>query len=138
MTTAPPKSGAVVFAKDVERVAAFYRETMALAVEQQDDGFVVLGSAATELVVHAIPPAIAAQIDIAVPPRPREDASVKLIFPVADLAAARAAACAHGGQIEPAEREWEWRGYRICDGVDPEGNVVQIRANVAGASRTRL
>jgi hypothetical protein len=29
--------------------------------------------------------------------------------------------------VQAADKEWAWRGFRACDGVDPEGNVVQIR-----------
>jgi len=122
-----PKSGAVVFAKNVERLATFYRETMALSVAHEEPGLVVLASESLELVVHAIPAAIAATITIDDPPRAIEDASVKLFFPVDDFAAARVAAAKHGGRVHGLEKEWEWRGIRACDGVDPEGNVIQIR-----------
>ncbi len=33
----------------------------------------------------------------------------------------------HGGEVFPPEREWNFQGYRVCDGMDPEGNVVQFR-----------
>jgi hypothetical protein len=29
--------------------------------------------------------------------------------------------------LNPIEREWAFQGARICDGVDPEGNVFQVR-----------
>jgi hypothetical protein len=32
-----------------------------------------------------------------------------------------------GGQVDPAEREWNDQGCLVCDGHDPEGNVVQFR-----------
>lgn len=125
-----PKSGAVVFAKNVERLTAFYCETMALRVAHTEPGLAVLENDTLELVLHAIPPHIADTFELADPPLAREDASIKLIFPVADIAAARAAALARGGRFQSAENEWEWRGYRVCDGVDPEGNVVQIRTAI--------
>lgn len=123
----PGKNGAVVFVKYLDRATAFYRDTMALAVTHEEPGLVVLESDSLQLVMHAIPPPIADTFEIADPPEVREDASVKLFFYVADFAAARVAAAAHGGRFQPAEKEWEWRGFRACDGVDPEGNVVQIR-----------
>ena len=43
------------------------------------------------------------------------------------LAEARARAPALGGRLAPAGKEWAARGFRACDGVDPEGNVVQFR-----------
>jgi hypothetical protein len=29
------------------------------------------------------------------------------------------------------EKEFEARGFRACDGYDPEGNVVQLREDVS-------
>ena len=127
------KAGAVVFVKDLERMIAFYRAVAALAPTEQGDGYCVLENAGVELVLHAIAPHIAARVDVADPPAPRAEASVKLILAVADLAAARSQAALHGGRLRPAEHEWDWRGLQVCDGVDPEGNVIQLRAALATA-----
>ena len=64
----------------------------------------------------------------------REDTYVKLCFPVDSLANVRREAAALGGEVWPAEREWESesRGFRACDGRDPEGNVFQAREPLAG------
>ena len=32
-----------------------------------------------------------------------------------------------GGRVKPVHDEWEARGFRACDGHDPEGNVIQVR-----------
>jgi hypothetical protein len=37
-------------------------------------------------------------------------------------------AAARGGRVLPVDREWEFAAHRVCDGVDPEGNVVQLRS----------
>ena len=121
------RSGAVVFAKDPARIATFYQAILDLAVEHADDDCVVLASASFELVVHKLPERIAASVEIAHPPRPRTDTPIKPIFQAANLANVRAIAPLHGGELLPLEREWEFRGVRVCDGVDPEGNVVQFR-----------
>jgi hypothetical protein len=34
---------------------------------------------------------------------------------------------ANDGFMEPADREWSFNGVTGCDGLDPEGNVVQFR-----------
>jgi hypothetical protein len=52
---------------------------------------------------------------------------VKLAFPVASIAQARAAAAGLGGQVDPLEREWRFGANKVCDGHDPEGNVLQLR-----------
>lgn len=122
--------GAVIFVKYLERATAFYRDTMALTVTHADDDFAVLENAGTHLVLHAIPAAIAATFEIADPPVAREDTAIKPFFFVDDIAATRAAAKAHGGRFAPAAKEWEARGFRACDGIDPEGNVLQVRTLV--------
>lgn len=122
-----PKPSAVVFAKDVEKLAAFYAETAGLARLETGTAHVVLDGEAMQLVVHGIPAAVAARIEIASPPLRRESTPIKLCLPVANLAAARRIASAHGGVIDPSANEWAARGFRACDGHDPEGNVVQFR-----------
>lgn len=123
----PTKNGAVVFAKVVDRLTAFYRDAMSLAVTHEEPGLVVLEGNDMQLILHAISPHIADTFEIADPPVAREDTAIKLLFRVADFAAARAAAAAHGGRFDPPEKEWGARGFLACEGVDPEGNVVQIR-----------
>ncbi|HZP66249.1 MAG TPA: VOC family protein [Rudaea sp.] len=122
------RAGAVVYAKNIDRIARFYSELAELGIVEREPGFVVLESAAFQLVVVAVRPAIAARIAISAPPARREDAAVKLCFAVADLAAARACAADLGGELNAPEREWEFRGSRVCDGYDPEGNIFQVRA----------
>jgi len=130
--SAPNTAGAVIYAKDLSRVTAFYREVAVLPVTHSEIDYAILESETFQRVVHAIPAGIAASIDVASPPMRREDAAVKLIFPVPSIDASRALAALHGGALNPPEREWQFRGRRICDGHDPEGNVIQLREH-AGA-----
>lgn len=124
---ATPLAGLVIFAKDIRRVAAFYEAVAGLAVAEAAKDHIVLRSTTMELVLHGIPARIARQIQISSPPELREDSALKPFFPVASLARAREQAAALGGGLSPAEREWEARGFRACDGFDPEGNVLQCR-----------
>jgi Glyoxalase-like domain len=127
----PPRTGAVVFARDLARVARFYEVLASMTVAHAAPDHIVLESADFELVLHAIPKRIADTIEIAVPPKRRTETPIKLFFGVASLAETRAAAVALGGALNPEKAEWEARGFRACDGHDPEGNVVQFR-QVAG------
>lgn len=127
---ATAKNGAVVFVKFLDRAVAFYRDATALAVTHEENGLAVLENAGFQLVLHAIPPRIARTIDIADPPVAREDTAIKLVFHVDDLDAACRAATASGGHFDPPLRQFEARGFRARDGLDPEGNVVQLRALV--------
>ncbi|BEP94421.1 hypothetical protein KW843_17510 [Acidovorax sp. sif1233] len=126
-----PSSGAVVFAKDMQRLAAFYEGLCGLNVVHAESDHIVLESGAVQIVVHAIPQRIARAIAITQPPVVREETPIKLFFAVPDLAQARLRAVALGGQLAPAAREWEARGFRACDGHDPEGNVIQLRQHLA-------
>ncbi len=120
-------TGAVVFAKDLPRMARFYEQMLGMTVLHAERGHVVLAGSGIELVMHGIPARIAARISIADPPLAREETPIKLFFPVPSLAEARVRAPALGGRLAPAAKEWVARGFRACDGVDPEGNVVQFR-----------
>lgn len=84
-----PMTGAVVFAKNIARVAKFYEEMMSMSVVHADGDHVVLESACVQLVVHGIPKRIADTIEIADPPEIREKTPIKLFFPVPSLAEAR-------------------------------------------------
>jgi len=126
-----PKPGAVVFAKDPARVARFYEVIAGLSVVQVENGHVILESEVIQVVVHAIPRRVADTITIASPPQLRDEGAIKLFFPVASLAEARDKAPALGGGLSPEKKEWEARGFRACDGYDPEGNVVQFREDAA-------
>jgi hypothetical protein len=37
-------------------------------------------------------------------------------------------------QVHATEKEWSARGFRACDGYDPEGNVFQVREKAAPGS----
>ena len=120
--------GAVVFAKDVPTLSRFYEAVLGLErLHSADDHCVLRAASGMELVVHGIPRAIADTYSISTPPERREDCALKLFFPVPSLALARARARALGGDLQGPEQEWEMRGFRACDGHDPEGNVLQLR-----------
>lgn len=122
--------GAVVYAKDLDKLCAFYAAVTELAVLSVQPDHVVLGGGGFELVVVAIPAHIARSIDIANPPLRREETPIKLIFVVRSIAVARSLAPIHGGELDPPESEWALPGGRVCDGHDPEGNVIQVRERI--------
>lgn len=123
--TAPARTGALIYAKDLRRLSAFYQEVLGMTVRHADADYHVLASPDTQLIVHAIPPAIAATFEITTPPALREEAAIKPFFTVPSLAAARAHARALGGDV--FEEAWEGPGFRVCNAHDPEGNIVQLR-----------
>lgn len=120
-------AGAVLYAKDMRRLAAFYSVVAGLAEVQQERDFTVLENEASQLTIVAIPDRIAATIEIAAPPRRRSGTPVKVFFVVPNLAESRKTAAELGGELESADREWKFGEWRVCDGHDPEGNVFQLR-----------
>ncbi|WP_432723311.1 hypothetical protein R0381_001178 [Jeongeupia wiesaeckerbachi] len=128
-----PKAGTVLYAKDIERVAAFYAGVLDMTISHAEATYIVLNTAAYELVVQRIPDAIAATIHIDVPPQARTNTAIKPVFVVTSLVNARTVAACLGGSIPPVEAEWRFGDFIVCDGVDPEGNVVQFRASASDA-----
>lgn len=128
-----PKPGAVIFAKDIASLARFYTALLSMAVVHSEPDHTVLESSELQLVLHGIPTHIADSFVITSPPERRTDTAIKLFFAVEDLAQARATATRLGGALNDPDQEWEWktRGVRVCDGHDPEGNVLQLRVSLA-------
>lgn len=119
------RAGVLIYARDLARVAAFYRDVLSLAVDHADDDHQVLTSVDAEVTVHGIPEVVGATIEIATPPVVRESAAITPYFVVESLAAAREAAHRLGGAV--FEEEWDGPGYRARHAFDPEGNVLQLR-----------
>jgi hypothetical protein len=105
----------------------FYQGVFQLAVEQSELDHVVLGSSTSQLVIVQVPGSIASTILIADPPVRRNQTPVKLVFDVESISAARGMVLNLRGGMDPTESEWIFQGYRVCDGYDPEGNVVQFQ-----------
>ena len=116
------RPGAVIFTGDHERLTRFYQAMTGWPVRINDDSVTVLASDYFELVIHALPgepPGDASAV--------REDVYLKPFFPVASLAEARKKAESLGGSLRPPHEEWTARGFRACEAVDPDGNVIQFR-----------
>jgi predicted enzyme related to lactoylglutathione lyase len=127
-----PAPCAVLFVSDLPRLTSFYRSVASMTLSHGDDQHSVLDIAGFQLVVHAMrwtPESDGTNGDA---PPLREDACIKLCFPVERIDAARSMAASLGGSIQPPDREWTDRGIRACDGADPEGNVFQVRELVSG------
>src|SRR5262252_963868 len=104
--------GAVLYAKDLQRLVEFYSAVACLDVQSVQKGFAILGRESSQLVIVRIPKRIADTIDISTPPERREDTPIKLVFSVEDIASVRNRATERGGAINTVEREWEFEGAR--------------------------
>jgi len=121
-----PFVGVMLFAKDLPRLTAFYRDVVGLepieATRQPD--WVEFHGDGARFSLHAIPPAIAAGISIESPPRAREQGAAKLAFRVRDVEAALASIQAMG--LPLLRRPWGG-----VEAVDPEGNVFALQREEA-------
>src|SRR6476659_7566674 len=118
------RTGAVLFAKSPDRVAAFYSVVLGLGEASRDDDHILLESPGFQLVVHRIVEGTPAR-EITVPPSRRATAAFKPVFFVPSISRLRVVVEEHGGVMESAE--WSFNGVTVCDGLDPEGNVIQFR-----------
>lgn len=117
----------VVYVADLARTTAFYAEVCGLdVVEHEPDDYATLARDGVEISLVRMPDDVRPAAGAARPAR-RVDNPVKLSFPVADLAAARARASVLGGEVDDPSAEWAFRGWVHCHGADPEGNVVSFR-----------
>ncbi len=121
------KPGAVLFVNNVTDMAEFYRQLASMTVVQADSDHVVLEIEGLQLTIHALRSEPNSNLIDPQDLQIREDSYWKLCFPVGSILEAREKALRLGGLIKPPESEWEARGFRACDGHDPEGNVIQIR-----------
>ena len=126
-----PRPGAVIYAHNVSELHLFYEKVFALKATARESDHVVLSAAAFQLVIVAIPARIAQTITVERPPKLRDQTPIKIMFGVTSINAVRSAARALGGNVLAPEREWEFDGNRVCDGNDPEGNVLQLIERLA-------
>lgn len=114
---------AMLFVKDLDRMRAFYQDVLELQPieETRLDNWVEFTGDGTRFSLHAIPPAIASNILIDSPPRPREQGGVKLTFAVRDVDATLERLAALG--LPLLTRPWG-----DTEAVDPEGNVFALRS----------
>jgi catechol 2,3-dioxygenase-like lactoylglutathione lyase family enzyme len=121
------RTGAVLFATGLDRIATFYSRVLGLGEASRDDDHILLESPRFQLIVHRIPDRSVTATQPAEPPTRRAKAAFKPVFFVPSLERVRAIASAHGGAMESRDKEWSFDGVAVCDAVDPEGNVIQFR-----------
>jgi predicted enzyme related to lactoylglutathione lyase len=122
----PARAGALVYAKALDRLSAFYQQVLGMRLLAADGHHHVIESADLQLVIHAIPPHIAADIALTTPPQVREDQAIKLFFTVASLATAQAQIEALGGGVFGPV--YPGPGFQARNAFDCEGNVFHLRA----------
>ncbi|MBV2209316.1 MAG: glyoxalase/bleomycin resistance/dioxygenase family protein [Thermomonas sp.] len=121
----PARAGLFIYAKDLEHLASFYQTLLGMSRAHAAPGLVVLRSPDLQITVNAMPSHVAEQVDISSPPARRDNAAYKFFFTVPSLQQASQAASALGGEVLP--EQWSGPGFIVCNAVDPEGNIFQVR-----------
>lgn len=121
----PAPAGVLIYAKNLDRLAQFYRELLDLRVLASDAEHVVAENDDIQLVLHAIPHHLASEISISTPPEPRHEQAIKPFFTVESLAEAEARAQRCGGYVFGPT--WNGPGFTVRNACDPEGNIIQVR-----------
>jgi catechol 2,3-dioxygenase-like lactoylglutathione lyase family enzyme len=116
---------AVLLARDLTRMIQFYCAVLDEPCVYRDDYHAVLRCGLFALDIHQLPAHALQSADES--RDARKQAAVKLSFPVDSIARARRVAHEHGGELDPPPPRWVVEQQKICDGVDPEGNVFQLR-----------
>ena len=121
----PARAGLFIYAKDLSRLAKFYESFLGMTRAHATPDLVVLRSPDIQLTLHAMPPAIAASVIMSDPPAKRDNTALKFFFTVPSLAQAQDLAPSLGGEV--LQEQWRGPGFTVCNAVDPEGNIFQVR-----------
>ena len=104
-------------------MTAFYRDVLGLQLVEETrlENWVEFNGGGAQFSLHAVPSAIADEIHIESPPRPREQSPTKLTFTVQDV----------DDTLEMIEQmglpllRRPWGGI---EAIDPEGNVFAVNS----------
>ena len=118
--------GAVLYAKDLEKLKAFYLAIGGELTDGIEGEFAAISNADTELIILQVPQNIASQIAIDDPPVVRSAIPLKAVFSTTSIANVLEKLPEIGGRPVPGMKQWKFRQYLVQDVVDAEGNVVQL------------
>jgi predicted enzyme related to lactoylglutathione lyase len=105
-------------------LAHFYAQVLGIATLSASPERIILESPDLQLIIHALPPEIATTVTVATPPEPHL-MPLRLFFTVPALAAAKSVLEPLGGRVFP--QRWPGPGITVCNAMDPEGNILQLR-----------
>jgi len=115
----------VIFSVDVPRLGTFYESVLGLEPVVEKSGDIRLRSGQEELLIHSIPARIAKDVEVRVPPEPREGSAIKPVFNVDSPADSLAAVKLNGGVV--TRRTFTLDGLTRHDVIDSDGNIIQLR-----------
>lgn len=118
----------VLYACELPRLRKFYTEALGFSVTEEDDSYARLILEDFELVLQQAPESVTSQIQLSIPAVPRSAAAIKpVLILTPSMSEIRQLIIDAGGTFNEVGSEWHFRDHRVCDGVDVEGNIFQIR-----------
>jgi len=118
----------VLYACELSRLREFYADALGFSVTEEDSSYARLILEDFELVLQQAPESVTSQIQISKPPLPRSHTPIKPVLTLKrSMSDIRKRVIDAGGLFNEAGSEWHFREHRVCDGVDAEGNIFQIR-----------
>src|SRR5262245_10087701 len=113
--------GAVLFVRDLERMAAFYRDVLRLTpiADERSDVWAPFDAWRVAFGSHSIPRELRCDVDASAAPTPREGNPLRRDFLVPDVESEVARLEAPG--VSVLRKPWG-----ACHGVEPKGNVFGL------------
>ena len=122
----PARAGALIYAKNLEKLSDFYRVILGMKLLHPGPSHRVLESPDMQLILQELPPEIGAAVTVSRPPVLRQEQAIKLFFAVDDLeATGRLLEELGGGLFGPV---YPGPGFVARNAFDPEGNIFHLRA----------
>ena len=114
----------VLWVSDLDAQTAFYSALLGLEVGARSEGFVELISEDNAVLLHELPDEYRAAVPLTAQLVAQTEVSIKPVFRVADLEAARDRF--QGTLATTSEQAVTYGSSMYLDVVDPEGNVIQL------------
>lgn len=112
------------YVKDIKKLKDFYVENFNLKVIEEDHVWVLLQAGSVNIAFHKIGDAFLSSIDL----NHKFDTNVKLIFEIdMNIEIARNELITKNIKMRDI-KTFENYNYWLCDGIDPEGNVFQLKS----------
>ncbi len=114
----------VLWADRFDECRDFYQAILDATLEHESETFVDIRSANNAVLLHRVPEEWAS--DTSKPAEPREENPIKPVFEVDNIEDARASVSSSAGQLFDPSTQQTYGAMTYCDGVDPDGNVIQV------------
>jgi catechol 2,3-dioxygenase-like lactoylglutathione lyase family enzyme len=113
----------VLWADRFEECRDFYQTLLSATLSDESADFVNVTGVNGSVLLHRVPEEWAS--DTSQPAEVREENPIKPVFQVSSISQVRDALAESTGRLFDATREQTYGDTTYCDGVDPDGNVVQ-------------